>query len=228
MEDLLLMGTKQKVCPFYFTRGQISDADIIFLPYNYLFDREARKTLGAPSSGNTNPSSTTDQNANGKTQSLGINWKNAIVIFDEAHNLESFASESASFDLTGLDIAGCIGEVDRAIGMIGMSTEMSDNKKMEVNMIKLKSIFLQMEQYVDNKIPARGGSYRGDYIFEIWKEGAHLNFQNHEIFISFVKQVSDVFMEIRGAAGTPKLDHFVSRHSFCFILSFLGRIEFSC
>ena len=215
MEDLLTMGKRNKVCPFFFTRNQISDADIIFLPYNYLFDREARKTLGT-GAGSNEDGNTSNSSSNKSTSGSnigGINWKNAIVIFDEAHNLESFASESASFDLSGLDIAGCIGEVERALGMLHLSsmTDTAENHRMEGNMIKLKAIFLQMEQYLEKNIPARGGSYSGDYIFEIWKEGAHVTFHNYELFINFVKAVSDLFMEMRGAAGTPKLDHFVSK-----------------
>ncbi|CAN0045637.1 unnamed protein product, partial [Laminaria digitata] len=35
-----------------------------------------------------------------------INWSNAVVIFDEAHNLESVASEASSFELTSAQIAG--------------------------------------------------------------------------------------------------------------------------
>lgn len=49
----------------------------------------------------------------------------AVVNFDEAHNLESFASESASFDLTGVDLGGCIGEVQRAISYMQTMPEMA-------------------------------------------------------------------------------------------------------
>lgn len=35
-----------------------------------------------------------------------LNWSNAVVIFDEAHNLESVASEASSFELTSAQIAG--------------------------------------------------------------------------------------------------------------------------
>lgn len=38
-------------------------ADILFVPYNYLIDPQRRK-------------------------SLNISWKNAVLIFDEAHNVE--------------------------------------------------------------------------------------------------------------------------------------------
>ena len=44
-------------------REMASTADIVFMPYNYLIDA---KTRGG----------------------LGIQWANAVLIFDEAHNVE--------------------------------------------------------------------------------------------------------------------------------------------
>ena len=64
MEELVDLGKKRKVCPFYMTRGQVADAEIIFVPYNYLFDKDARSSTLAD-----------------------VNWENAILVFDEAHNL---------------------------------------------------------------------------------------------------------------------------------------------
>jgi len=102
MEELLALGTNRKICPFYLTRNDLAAAEIVFLPYNYLLDPDTR------------------------TNTLSeINWSNAVVIFDEAHNLESFASESASFDLTGVDLGGCIGEVQRAISYMQTMPEMA-------------------------------------------------------------------------------------------------------
>jgi len=146
-----------------------------------------------------------------------VQFKNSILIFDESHNLEAFASDSASFDLTGLDIGGCINEVARAVGYLQSMPELAGSDggssasgvKMD-NLIRLKSIFLQMEDFLENQLPS--GSFAGEYIFEVFAKGANLNYSNHAIFLSFVKQVSDMIMEIRGAgasSGTPKLDHFV-------------------
>ena len=75
MEDLVAMGKSSSVCPFYYTRSKVETAELVLVPYNYLFDKDARESTLA-----------------------GIPWDNAVIIFDEAHNLESFASESASFD----------------------------------------------------------------------------------------------------------------------------------
>jgi len=194
IEELVQLGHKRKVCPFYLSRGHIADADVIFVPYNYLFDKDARETTLAD-----------------------VHFENAILIFDEAHNLESFASESASFDLSAIDIAGCINEVTRAIGYMKAMPELGDDSIKVDNLIKLKSIFLQLERYLDNDIPVAGGSFTGEYIFEIFAKGAQINYSNHIHLLKFIRQVSEMMMEMKGGAssattssGTPQLDHFVS------------------
>ncbi len=68
-------------------------AEIILLPYNYLVDSSIRATLK-------------------------IEWNNAIVIFDEAHNLESVAADASSFSLTTTDIAACISEMQQVIRLL--------------------------------------------------------------------------------------------------------------
>lgn len=51
-------------CPYYLSRELHKSVDVIFAPYNYLIDNANRK-------------------------SLTIDWKNTVLIFDEAHNLVS-------------------------------------------------------------------------------------------------------------------------------------------
>jgi regulator of telomere elongation helicase 1 len=63
---------------------------LILLPYNYLVDPSIRSTLN-------------------------VDWRNSVVIFDEAHNLESVASDASSFTLSSVDIAACIKEMQDAV-----------------------------------------------------------------------------------------------------------------
>jgi len=58
----------------------------VFMPYNYLVDSTVRKLLN-------------------------LNLEGAILIFDEAHNLEAVCGESASWDLTAADLASAVQEV---------------------------------------------------------------------------------------------------------------------
>lgn len=199
VEDLVTLGKKRSICPFYYTRSHVKDAELVLVPYNYLFDKDAR------------------------TSALSdIDFTGSVLIFDEAHNLEGFASESASFDLTGCDVGGCVSEVSRAVGYLRATPERAECVKMD-NLVRLKSIFLQFEEYLENGVPTGsggggsngGGSYGGEYMFEIFRRGANLTYDNHTVFLKFVRQVADMITECRGtsaagSSGTPKLDHFVS------------------
>nr|XP_024658600.1 regulator of telomere elongation helicase 1-like [Maylandia zebra] len=62
VEDLVQFGNKQRVCPYYLSRSLKQEADVIFMPYNYLLDPKSRKALS-------------------------IDLNGAVVIFDEAHNV---------------------------------------------------------------------------------------------------------------------------------------------
>lgn len=64
IEDLLKVGRTAGVCPYFLSRDLTPDADLVFMPYNYLLDSQTRRTLGP------------------------VRWDNAVVIFDEAHNVQ--------------------------------------------------------------------------------------------------------------------------------------------
>ena len=125
MEDLVSVGKQHRICPFYHSRSLVKEAELIFIPYNYLFHRDARESTLAE-----------------------VDFTNAVLIFDEAHNLEEFASESSSFDLSSSDVAGCVGEVQRALQYLELNPEMGDGNSMKDNLLRLKKVFLRFEQYL--------------------------------------------------------------------------------
>jgi len=107
----------------------------------------------------------------------------------------------------------------RAVGYLQTMPEMAKDSSVKMeNLIRLKSIFLQLEHFLEEEVAAPGGSFHGEYIFEIFAKGANLTYPNHSIFLCFVKQVTDLIMMIQGngsqgrsfsmSTGTPKLDHF--------------------
>ncbi|THG11762.1 hypothetical protein TEA_026058 [Camellia sinensis var. sinensis] len=85
IEELVNIGKSCGPCPYYVSRELHKVADIVFAPYNYLIDTGNRK-------------------------SLSIKWNNSILIFDEAHNLESLCADAASFDLPSWILTACISE----------------------------------------------------------------------------------------------------------------------
>ncbi|RWW72116.1 hypothetical protein BHE74_00020096 [Ensete ventricosum] len=80
-------------CPYYISRELHKVVDILFAPYNYLIDPGNRRSLS------------------------GIQWNNAVFIFDEAHNLESICADAASFDLPSGYLTACISEAKQCVDL---------------------------------------------------------------------------------------------------------------
>lgn len=187
LEDLVELGKQHKICPFYYTRSHVETAELILVPYNYLFDKDARETTLST-----------------------IPWNNSVVIFDEAHNLESFASESASFDLTSTNIAGCVNELQIAINYLESLTDLNYGITV-MNLLEVKDAFLKLENYILELNPDRT-AYSGEFMIEILSKGAQLHYGNHEVFLDIIKKVNDMLLDIRGASarsGAPRLEHFM-------------------
>lgn len=83
IEDLGRIGKRLNCCPFYMSRDIVHKAEIVFMPYNYLLHPQIR-------------------------EASKINLKNAIVILDEGHNVETFCEESASSVLKSTQIEAAI------------------------------------------------------------------------------------------------------------------------
>lgn len=75
IEDLIKAGQKMKCCPYFLTKELKQNADIIFMPYNYLLDTKTRRTQG-------------------------IDVQNNVILLDEAHNVEKTCEEAASLQVT--------------------------------------------------------------------------------------------------------------------------------
>lgn len=98
IEELTKLGTTRTLCPYFLSREMATTAEIVFMPYNYLVDV---KTRGG----------------------LGIAWHNAVLIFDEAHNVEGVCADAASFDLTAPTLAGAIEEIGTAAELAAAQAE---------------------------------------------------------------------------------------------------------
>ena len=75
-------------------------AEIIFTPYNYLIDPNLRHAFGKK-----------------------FDWKNAILLFDEAHNVEQACASVASFDLPAAHLAQAVREAQEAFELAAKEEE---------------------------------------------------------------------------------------------------------
>uniref|UniRef100_A0A7S3DGD9 Regulator of telomere elongation helicase 1 homolog n=1 Tax=Palpitomonas bilix TaxID=652834 RepID=A0A7S3DGD9_9EUKA len=75
IEDIVTVGRKVGGCPFYASRDLAKEADVLLCPYNYLIDPVIRNTMS-------------------------ISIDSALVIFDEAHNIEDMCRDALSLNTT--------------------------------------------------------------------------------------------------------------------------------
>lgn len=83
IEELKKEGKKCGGCPFYASRIAQAKAEIVFCPYNYIIDENIRKAMD-------------------------IDLRDAVVIVDEAHNIEDFCRSAGSVEVDSrvIDIVG--------------------------------------------------------------------------------------------------------------------------
>uniref|UniRef100_A0A7E4VEZ0 Helicase ATP-binding domain-containing protein n=1 Tax=Panagrellus redivivus TaxID=6233 RepID=A0A7E4VEZ0_PANRE len=93
IEDLVNTAKKLKHCPYYRTQGMVSKADLILLPYNYVFDPKVRDAMKVPLKGN-------------------------ILIVDEAHNLAGTCEDAVSVEWSAKDNALCISEARKVLTLM--------------------------------------------------------------------------------------------------------------
>ncbi|XP_073265919.1 regulator of telomere elongation helicase 1 homolog isoform X1 [Populus alba] len=146
IEDLVNIGRTFGPCPYYISRELHKVVDILFAPYNYLIDRGNRK-------------------------SLAIDWDNSILIFDEAHNLESLCADAASFDLPSWLLTACISEAKSCIDLSVTRREESNDKSWNPdNFAILRALLLKLEKRIA-EVPIEskelGFTKPGPYIYEL-------------------------------------------------------------
>ncbi|XP_027342046.1 regulator of telomere elongation helicase 1 homolog isoform X1 [Abrus precatorius] len=146
IEDLVNIGRRFGPCPYYLSKELHKVVDIVFAPYNYLIDRGYRK-------------------------SLQLSWSNSILIFDEAHNLESICADAASFDLPSWLLTACISEAQSCIDLsIERRDKSNDKSQNPDDFAILRALLLKLEKRIA-EVPIEskelGYTKPGPYIYEL-------------------------------------------------------------
>ncbi|XP_042197672.1 regulator of telomere elongation helicase 1 [Callorhinchus milii] len=179
IEDLVKNGSKHRVCPYYLSRALKQNAEIIFMPYNYLLDPKSRRAHS-------------------------IDLRGTIVIFDEAHNVEKMCEESASFDLTPYDLASGIDIVNQILEEQTKSVQQNErNAEFNIesfnsglsmdlsDLAKIKKILLDLESAIDSiQLPSNGSGVTkpGSFIFELFAQ-AQITFQSKSTILEALDQI---------------------------------------
>uniref|UniRef100_A0A672Q0A6 Regulator of telomere elongation helicase 1 n=1 Tax=Sinocyclocheilus grahami TaxID=75366 RepID=A0A672Q0A6_SINGR len=174
VEDLVKTGKKQRVCPYYLSRTLKQHADVIFMPYNYLLDPKSRRAHN-------------------------IELKGAVVIFDEAHNVEKMCEESTSFDLTPYDLISAIEAADRLLREQASDISKADSTE-DFNVESLNSaqlnnlteILMDLESSINGfEMPTnnQGITKPGSFIYELFQT-AHVNFDTKTAVVEAMEQIT--------------------------------------
>ena len=195
IEDLHKLGKKHMFCPYYMSRELYQTADVIFLPYNYLLDHKIRA-------------------------SLDIDFNGAVIIFDEAHNVQKLCEETASVSISSQDIAVAIKDIDEALEEIknpvvssfddpeanAASKELSEHE-----LLYIKDMLLAVEKQFsaflgESKAVTKPGSFVKD-LFQSFQNAAVI--KALDLLVEYLNNSSSSGVTIKGR-GVSKVHEFLS------------------
>ncbi|KAJ9587971.1 hypothetical protein L9F63_018600, partial [Diploptera punctata] len=171
IEDLVKAGQKKKLCPYYTARELKNNADIIFIPYNYILDQKRMRTQDISLAGN-------------------------IVILDEAHNIEKICEESVSMSISSTDVALCITEITQIMEDFVKNNDVgfneTDDSPSDFNLedlCMLKAMFLELERAIDGiELKSEDATFPGPYIVELLAQ-AQVTQQNYNLLLEVLQNV---------------------------------------
>ncbi|KMV65916.1 Rad3-like DNA repair helicase [Encephalitozoon cuniculi EcunIII-L] len=151
------MGEKKGICPYYLVRRSIPVCDCIIYPYNYLIDPRICAIVSSE---------------------LG---PNSVVIFDEAHNIDSHCIEVLSIEIRRNVLEGA----SRAIG--NLENLLKRGKPASGVDIQYEKVREKLVGPVPESIPYYYASGEGNYEF------LPGNLRNSFHFVSALKRITEFF-----------------------------------
>ncbi|KAK9916347.1 hypothetical protein WJX75_001590 [Coccomyxa subellipsoidea] len=199
IEELVRLGSSGGPCPFYLSRDMAATAQIVFMPYNYLVDAKIRSGIKM------------------------LRWDNAVLVFDEAHNVEGVCSDAASFDLTGALLATALQEVQAAVevalmkrdgeAQAGPAAEGPNYFQMTQDLRMLGALLSKLEGAIANLAASAGNNgytAKGEFLFELLAK-IGLNVDNHFHMERLLDDAADLLSGAaaeqgrKGKGGSDKL-----------------------
>ena len=197
IEDLVQYGTDHKLCPYFLTREALPHSELVLLPYNYLIEPTIR-------------------------DKLNLSLQNAIVIFDEAHNLDAVCTEAASIDLSVIEIGQAVAELQRVleeVQAIQTETEQqrqadpwaskhatsaaSGGKVPELHSVAiLKMLLLEIERVIDEhelRDEEKGETRDGAYMYELLSQ-CKIGVNSHSVMLQMVEECVDFLLRVEEGA----------------------------
>lgn len=206
IEDLVQLGQKHTCCPYYASRLIKNKASVVFTPYNYILDPTIRRM-----------------------QSLDL--RNAVIIFDEGHNIEKMCEESVSTELKSETLAICIKHINTILEKLQQindgTYEGSDYEEyadlQPESVAKLKEIVCELELAIDKLIRSNTSvktTHKTELIFELM-ERVGLGFENCGFILEIIDKISMVLLNSKTMNATTS---FLLSNSFSSLLEFIERL----
>ena len=123
VEDLEKFVCHRKICPFYYEKNNMQNSDIIFMPYEFLFDKQMIKILG-------------------------ININDNILIIDESHNLPKLCQDINTICVNTNDLDDIIQELYKF--MKAKKTELTVNRNYKITTNDINSEILSINKVINN------------------------------------------------------------------------------
>lgn len=160
LADILQFGREKDICPYFTVRRMMPFVDVIIYSFHYLLDPKVAEQVSKEMS------------------------KDAIVVFDEAHNIDNVCIESLSIDLTRPMLDSAV----RSIGKLGEKIEevkMADAEKLQDEYAKL------VEGLHDATNDADGFMTSPVLPDDLLTEAIPGNIRKAEHFVAFLKRFSE-------------------------------------
>lgn len=159
MEDLKAYGHEKNVCPYFLARKLLRSANVVIYSYHYLLDPKIAELISKETS------------------------KDAIVVFDEAHNIDNVCIESMSYDIT----RNVLDSAHKSLNKLNDAVQ----KIKETNKEKLEDEYRKLVE----GLRSAGESRSQDAILanpaipdDILQESVPGNIRKAEHFVSFMKR----------------------------------------
>jgi len=205
IEELKNIAEQSNFCPFYFQRKKKDNADIIFLPYNYIFDKKLLETLK-------------------------INLNGSGLIIDEAHNIEKVCEDSHSSELSTVTIDSCLEDlkgisllVDKVNDSIVDFPKLGKNKQdtkedflrnLDKKMLNdNENILISLKNYLKSldvrqgSWPNIGRRFSSKDLFEMIFEGSKKQDPNQKLISGFIPKAGSNSGNSRGFDPINFADH---------------------
>jgi len=178
IEELVALGKEHQICPYFYSRKCHEDADMILLPYNYLIDPSIRKTMN-------------------------IVLQDAILLIDEAHNIEDVCSSAYSFDLTSTQLANAITEVIDARDILDKDPaedyDISDFERLQITLQNFE------DKLIELKIPPDGLTKSGTFIRKVFSEMGVADQEEKKMFLAQIDKCVEVLTAANKTEGRGSL-----------------------